>query len=93
MKNITFFKLKSYYEKENYDCWDPLHELNYNISELSQMKHQGFAYLEFEDKAYELALIDFFKLKMQSMSPSFDEVIQIQDVLLKFNEVNSYDYV
>jgi len=27
------------------------------------------------------------------MSPSFDEVIQIQDVLLKFKEVNSYDYV
>jgi len=57
------------------------------------MKHQGLAYLAFEDKAYELALNDFFKQKIQSMSPSFDEVIQIQDVLLKFKEVNSYDYV
>ena len=93
MKNITFFKLKSYYEKENYDCWAPLHELNSNISELSHTKHQGLAYLVFEDKAYKPALHDFFKQKMQRSYPSFDEVIQIQDVLLKLNKVNSYENI
>lgn len=45
MENTTFFKLKYYYKKENYEYLVPLDELKYKITEVLNLKYLGLLFL------------------------------------------------
>jgi hypothetical protein len=88
MKNTTFVKLKSCYKKENYKYWVPLDKLKDKINELLNLKYRGFLSLLWLEKDYKPMLHDFFRKIAQSISTKFEEIFQIQDILLKLNTVN-----
>lgn len=88
MKNTTFLKLKSYFKKYNYKYWVPLDKLKEKVNELLNLKYLGFVSITRLEKDYKPMHHDLFRKIAQSISTKFEEIFQIQDILLKLNTVN-----
>ena len=87
MKNYLF-EIEILLQKYNYKYWVPLDKLKEKINELLNLKYLEFVSMTWLEKDYKQMHHDFFRKIAQSISTKFEEIFQIQDILLKLNTVN-----
>ena len=87
MKNYLF-EIEILLQKNNYKYWVPLDKLKEKINELLNLKYLEFVSTTWLEKDYKPMHHDFFRKIAQSISTKFEEIFQIQDILLKLNTVN-----